>query len=81
MKIEEKEQASLFFFFFFLNLELLPSSKAYIPNRCIIKATYTVREIMEKESLFLGIGWCSLLQAVAYCKLSDAVPKGPNTPW
>lgn len=36
---------------------------------------------MEKESLFLGIGWCSLLQAVAYCKLSDAVPKGPNTPW
>lgn len=35
---------------------------------------------MQIESLFLGIGWRNLLQAVAYCKLSDAVPKGPNTP-
>jgi len=39
----------------------------------------TVIEAREKEGLFLGIGWCSLLQAVAYCKFSDAVPKGPNT--
>lgn len=34
---------------------------------------------MQIESLFLGIGWRRLLQAVAYCKLSDAVAKGPNT--
>lgn len=31
----------------------------------------------QKKSLFLDIGWCSLLQAVVY---SDGAPKGSNTP-